>query len=93
MERLLPLLSAFSIYLYWRFSLPYMRRPILNSPNFYIRHSPFFVIMLGGGIINSISFIEYREFFNFVFFLGCGIMLSAIALPYFFTPRDKTGQQ
>ncbi len=88
MERFLPILCVLGIYGYWRYAMPFMKRPILYRIFFLIRHMPFFVMAAGGIILNSIFFINQDRFVVPVILLACAFMILAFLLPYIFAQKE-----
>ena len=72
--------------------MPFMRRPVLVSENFFVRHSPFFILVLGGVILNSIFFVNQDYLALPIIIIACGMMILSFLLPYIFNRegRDKT---
>jgi uncharacterized membrane protein AbrB (regulator of aidB expression) len=89
MEMLFPLFGAMAIYAYWRYAMPFMRRPILVSDYFFFRHSPFFVMLFGGIVMNAPIFFPVSKFILPIIISACAIMIFAFLLPYIFNKKEE----
>ena len=90
MEPLYPILCALILYGYWKYALPFAKKPMLQSKKFIVRHSPFFALMTGGFIMSLSFFVAHHNFVSIMIVLGGAIMATSFLLPYIIQTEDSS---